>query len=290
VVVTVILSVVVGLLVGVAIGAGGRLVAGRRTRAKGPTPSDLQEAGPTPSDLQEAPDLREAGPTPSDLQEAPDLRGAPASTEAGPASAPAGPASDRDHDRRTLDALWQLQRLELQAARRRDAGLSTAAGSDDGPVGLADAVRQEITRIREEIGTPGGFRSDLRAEPDPAAALLLLRSLQSMLDLVARRSQAFDLHLEGGEPALAVTVLCDDFDGDGTDIGAAGAGLDPAALDPAALDPAALDPAAFDATAFAATDPEASALAGAIGPAGGTLVFGRSADGRVCAHLRVPTT
>ena len=191
----------------------------------------------------------------------------PVPVDGPPAASPEGgsgdgiadpPAAGSDRADRVVSAVWRLQCLDLERSRRREAGLSTAAGTDEGPIGLAQAVEEEIARTREEIGTPGAFRSDLEVEPDPAGALLLLRSVQSTLDFVARRSQAFDLHLHPADGALAVTVVCDDFEGD--------------------------IPAA---SATAGDTPDATAMAEVIASAGAALAFDRDADGRMRAQLRV---
>jgi uncharacterized protein YneF (UPF0154 family) len=173
------------------------------------------------------------------------------------AATPAGADPDAGVDRqgRILDAVWQLQCLDVELERRRQAGLSTASADSGGP-DLAGAVQQEITRIREEIGTPGTFRSYLDAEPDPAVAVLLLRSVQSTLDVVARHAQAFDLELRHRDGRLAVTVLCDDFEGPDPEEGT--------------------------------VDGEAAAIASAVAFAGGTLVFDLDPGGRVRALLSVP--
>ncbi len=170
---------------------------------------------------------------------------------AGSATNGAGHDRRSGRDRRVVDAVWQLQRLELERNRRRNAFLTTAVGPEEGKAGLAQAFRDELIRVREEIGTPGDFHSDLDIEPDPAAALLALRSVQSTLDVLARRAQALDLHLGDGDGALAVTVVCEGSDDS--------------------------QPA----------DRDTAAIAGAITHAGGDLVVDRDSDGRLRARLRV---
>jgi hypothetical protein len=191
----------------------------------------------------------------------------------------AGPGSQ---DRRVLDAVWRLACLDVELERFRAAELSTA-GLESGPVGLAETVEQEIARIREEIGTPGAFESDLPQEPEPAAALLLLRSVQSTLEFVARRCQAFDLrlHLRVHERRLAVTVVCDDFESDSppSDPARSGSGLDGASAG-----------GTTSTVATSTTVTEAAAIVKAISAAGGRLVFDRQADGRMRAQLSVPTS
>jgi hypothetical protein len=209
------------------------------------------------------------------------------------AAAAANPGSTTDvdmtsghasQDRRVLDAVWRLACLDVELERFRAAGLSTAE-LDAGPVGLAQTVEQEIARIREEIGTPGAFECDLDQEPDAAAALLLLRSVQSTLDFVARRCQAFDLRLQlrVHERRLAVTVVCDDFESDPAPADATLGGAPAGGPGPSGA-------GATSTVATSTTVTEAAAIVKAISAAGGRLVFDRQSDGRMRAQLSVPAT
>jgi hypothetical protein len=220
---------------------------------------------------------------------------APAVTEEDtPGGGTEGEPSDAGPDRRgrILDAVWRLQCLDVELDRRRQAGLSTASADSGGP-DLAGAVQQEITRIREEIGTPGSFRSYLDTEPDPAVAVLVLRSVQSTLDVVARRAQAFDLELRRRDGRLLVTVLCDDFEGlvptTGTEPDAV-TGPGDAAPTPAPppSTPGESPPGVVGEAQEATVDDEAAAIAAAVALAGGSLVFDLDLEGRVRASLSVP--
>jgi hypothetical protein len=186
-------------------------------------------------------------------------------------------------DRLVMNAVWRLQCLDMERDRARSARLSTA-DTDSDLVGLAQGVQQEIARIREEIGTPGTFQSDLDREPDAAASLLLLHSVQSTLDFVARRCQAFDLYLNYRihERRVAVTVVCDDFESEAPEDGTEAPEDHTAAYG----DGVGTRPAGVVATSRAVT--EAAAIVGAIKAAGGRLVFDRDASGRMRAQLSVP--
>ncbi|MBO0729966.1 MAG: hypothetical protein J2P57_11955, partial [Acidimicrobiaceae bacterium] len=166
---------------------------------------------------------------------------AAAAAVAADASAPGSPV---------IDAVWALQRLEVSLARRDLARISTAVPEHAAPAGLADALGDEVARIREEIGTPGELQSGLAEEPPPGVALLALRATETLLPILTRRSDAYDVRLTGAGRQVEVAVTCE--------------GADP------------------DEFPDADTDAVAAAIAGA----GGTLSFDRTDDGRVRAWLR----
>ncbi len=165
---------------------------------------------------------------------------APSVPAAGPSADPGGPV---------IDAVWALQHLQVRLARRDLARISTAVQDTDGPGSLADALGEEVTRIREEIGTPGELEADLPEEPPPAVSLLVLRATETLLPILTRRSDAYDLRLTGGGPQVEVTVACEGTEPDGF------------------------------------PDADTDAVAAAIAGAGGTLTFARTDDGRVLARL-----
>jgi hypothetical protein len=159
-----------------------------------------------------------------------------------------------DRYRRVLDATWNVHRLGVEAERRRNAEQTTVAVDLDAPVGLYDALVDEVDRIREEIGTPGTVRGRLRSEPDPAAALLLFRAAQYTLGVLARRTQAFDLNVAEAAGAVTVTVVCEDAD------------------------------------VVEMPGEETTALARAIRPAGADLYVDRDPAGQLRAQLSIPVS
>jgi hypothetical protein len=261
-----------------------RSLSDRRDTAVSDLESELEASRLRLHDTQSKLETAEAERTASELL----LKAA----EAAPATPP-GPAKvrpDRDagshfasQDRLVMNAVWRLQCLDLERDRLRAARLTTADPDGD-LVGLAHGLQQEITRVREEIGTPGTFQSDLDREPDAAASLLLLHSVQSTLDFVARRCQAFDLYLNYRvhERRLAVTIVCDDFESEAPDDEAPGSST------AGNGGPVAGTVHTADAVATSRAVTEAAAIVGAIKPAGGRLVFDRDTDGRMRTHLSVP--
>ncbi|HWG74510.1 MAG TPA: hypothetical protein VG184_10710 [Acidimicrobiales bacterium] len=115
-----------------------------------------------------------------------------------------------------LQALWSLALLDQDRSWRLTMALPQ--GTDDGhrSRSLADALEGEVSRIREETGTPGTLEVSLDDEPGPGDALLVLRCVQGLLAVLARHSQAFDLRVVTGDGRLVATVACDDFDGPDT--------------------------------------------------------------------------
>ena len=149
-----------------------------------------------------------------------------------------------------VDAVWALQQLRLELTRRDLATVSTAV-IESGAVGLAEALAEEVGRIREEIGTPGEFRSELTVEPSTPGALLALRATEVVLAILTRRSDAYDLAVSEEGERIVVSVVCE----------------------------------GADDTAAADTD----AVGELIALAGGRLVVDRDEDGRMRAHLSVPS-
>jgi hypothetical protein len=151
-----------------------------------------------------------------------------------------------------LDALWSLTRIRQEWAGRQTATI----GLTDEPArnawassSLSDVLAEEVARIREDTGTPGTLRLTLPAEPRPADAVLLVLSIQALLDALSRHCQGYDLYVHEWEQRLTAIVVCEGFDGP--------------------------DRVAADA----------SALLGAISPAGGDVTLDRDAQGRLRARL-----
>ncbi|MHB1535653.1 MAG: hypothetical protein ACYC1D_13810 [Acidimicrobiales bacterium] len=203
----------------------GRLVATEAALAGAREPAEVDTASPPPA------------PPP-----VPPARSSPSLTDRRP--------------RQVVEALWALQRWEAESARRQLAKISTLAPDPAAEVGLADALREALARIREEIGTPSDFRSDLSHEPDPVAALLLLRSTEAVLAVLGRCSEAFDVYLHTWEGRVSVVVVCESAD----DIELTG------------------------------PDSPTARIADAIAPAGGDLRVDRDPGDRLRARLSVAVT
>jgi hypothetical protein len=151
-----------------------------------------------------------------------------------------------------LRTLWALALLEQDRTWRLTMALPS--GTDEHRTRtLADALEGEISRIREETGTPGTLVVDLRREPEPGDAVMVLRSIQGLLALLTRHSQAFDLHVGTAANRVVTTVVCEDFDGPDT------------------------------------VADEATALLEALRHSGGELTIDRSDDGRLRARMQFPT-
>lgn len=164
--------------------------------------------------------------------------------EAGRSSAPA--------DAARLKALWSLALLDQDRTWRLT--MAMPQGTDDKPLArnLADALEGEVSRMREETGTPGTLDMALDGEPQPGDALLVLRGVQGMLAVLGRHSQAFDLYVGTDEGCLVATIACDDFDGPDT------------------------------------VADETTALLRAVQPAGGELDIDKDVDGRLRARFILP--
>jgi hypothetical protein len=104
-----------------------------------------------------------------------------------------------------LDSLWELALLEL----RHGWGGEELQGAP----GIAEALAGELTRIREETGTPGNLRTTLDAEPSPGDSLLALKATAGLLAVLVRHTQAYDVVLSGKPERLVVTVTCEGWEG-----------------------------------------------------------------------------
>jgi hypothetical protein len=189
-------------------------------------------------------------------------RSEPTISAADPAVAvPAAPTSeagdDADHGTEaigvpTLSALWALTRIRQEWTSRQSAILSLDEEPPEGQwadATLAAVLEEEVSRIREDTGTPGTLRTALAHEPPAAQSVLLMTSLQALLDALSRHCQGYDLYVHEWEQRLTAIVVCDGFDGP--------------------------DRVAADA---------ASVLA-AIAPAGGELALDRDNKGRLRARI-----
>jgi hypothetical protein len=168
------------------------------------------------------------------------------SGEPGPAPAPA------DRRGEALDALWSLTRIRQDWAGRQTATLGPTGDPGGGSWSsntLGDVLAEEVARIREDTGTPGTLRLALEAEPRPADAVLLVLSIQTLLDTLSRHCQGYDLYVHEWQQRLTAIVVCEGFDGP--------------------------DRVAIDA----------SSVLGAISPAGGDVALDRDAQGRLRARL-----
>jgi hypothetical protein len=174
----------------------------------------------------------------------------------GPAQVSEGGASDvaavGGHLSEALDALWSLTRIRQEWAGRQTAtiGLVDEPGSGTWSSNtLGDVLAEEVARIREDTGTPGTLRLALTDEPRPADAVLLVLSVQALLDALSRHCQGYDLYVHEWEQRLTAIVVCEGFDGP--------------------------DRVATDT----------SSVLGAISPAGGDVTLDRDAQGRLRARL-----
>jgi hypothetical protein len=162
---------------------------------------------------------------------------------------------ESDPNRHVIDAVWSLERLELDGQRQLDMDIIVA------PVEVVDgilvgALQREVERIREEMGTPGELHNELHDDPDGPVGLLMLGAVRLTLGALARHCQAFDLRLEAGEGTLVATVVCEGF-----------------------------EPEAADETSAAV-----GAIATAVAEAGATAVFSPGVDGAARAELSFPVT
>ncbi|HLH47593.1 MAG TPA: hypothetical protein VKV25_10555 [Acidimicrobiales bacterium] len=117
--------------------------------------------------------------------------------------------------RATLQAigvLWDLSELRQDWVRRTQAQLTTAPPDAAGK-GLAGALDLEVTRTREEAGTPGELLATVDEEPSPASALLTLTAVQLLLEAVGRHCDSYHLVASSGEGAVHVALTCEGFDG-----------------------------------------------------------------------------
>lgn len=112
-----------------------------------------------------------------------------------------------------LDVLWALARLKGGWTRRDAAVGSTADIPACPPAGLADALDDEVSRIREETGTPGTVRAVLDTEPSAADSVVVLRAVEALLVAFSRHCEAYDLYVHEWEDRLSAVLVCDGFDG-----------------------------------------------------------------------------
>ncbi len=165
-------------------------------------------------------------------------------------SLPASAPSDRSAE---FESLWALALLEQERAWRLTMALPAGDSGLAHARGLVEVVDAEIARIREETGTPGRLYPSVALEPTAGEAVVALRAVQVLLAAVIRYSDAFDLYLSSDDGGLAATLVCENFDGP--------------------------DSVAEDA----------SALYRAVAPAGGAVDIDRDDEGRLQAHLHLPT-
>lgn len=155
--------------------------------------------------------------------------------------------------RGTLDALWSLALLELERDRRDANAVSTASEQDQPINGLLPSLAEEISRVREGTGTPGTLQTSIESNPTSGVSVLLLRGVQAILAAIGRHCQAYDLTVYPVEGRLVAQIVCEGFDGP--------------------------DAVARDATAVLA----------AVRRGGGDLALDRDEQGRLRAHLSIPT-
>jgi type II secretory pathway pseudopilin PulG len=217
-------------------GAAPSTVAG--ATASDPSPDSGLVAVPAAVIASEPANPEPANPEPANTQ--------PSSTE--PANPEAAPAIDAP----TLSALWALTRIRQEWTSRQSAILSLAEEPPEGQwaaATLGEVLEEEVSRIREDTGTPGTLRTSLPYEPPAAQSVLLMTTLQALLDALSRHCQGYDLYVHEWERRLTAIIVCDGFDGP--------------------------DRVAADATS----------VLSAIAPAGGELALDRDAKGRLRARL-----
>lgn len=151
-----------------------------------------------------------------------------------------------------LEALWALTTLERARAQRYAEAVSTAPARPGHADGLAASLEDEVSRLREEAGTPGSLRVALEAEPRPGDSELLLRSVHTLLGVLSRHCQAYDLYVHEWDERLLAVLVCEGFDGP--------------------------DSVADDATEVLL----------ALAPVDGRLELDRDAQGRLRARLSIP--
>jgi hypothetical protein len=134
-------------------------------------------------------------------------------------------AADTDTGPETSGTVWALTELQQRWARRDEAGLSTAPFDPAGADGLTGGLGLEIERIREEAGTPGDLTLELDVQPAAGLTLLVLRSLQVLLEVVTRRCDSYDLAVRSDETELSTELTCHGFDGGPAVLDDAGAAL-----------------------------------------------------------------
>lgn len=151
-----------------------------------------------------------------------------------------------------LQSLWALALLEQDRAWRLTLALP-GGGDERRSASLHDALEGEISRIREETGTPGSLEVTVTRQPSAGESLMMLRGVQGLLAVLTRYSQAFDLRLDEEGGGLMATVICEQFDGPDT------------------------------------VADEATALLQALRPSQAAIDIDRSDDGRLRARLTLPS-
>jgi hypothetical protein len=154
-------------------------------------------------------------------------------------------------DRAALEGLWRLAVIESRRAWQLTMAQALPGGTG-APASLAGSLAAEVERIREETGTPGTMRSALAAEPAPVEAVLALRAVQTLLAVLSRYCDSYDLALSGDGGKVVATLNCDRF-----------AGGEPVLAD-------------------------ARAVADAVVPCGGSLDLREAPGGQLCARLHLP--
>lgn len=115
------------------------------------------------------------------------------------------------HDR-ALETLWELAELGHARQRSDQVALTPGACPPGGP-GLSGALQLLVERVREEAGIPGELRVELSVQPHAADALIVLQTMQALLDAVARRCDHFAIDLRDRPGRLVAVVLGNGFDG-----------------------------------------------------------------------------
>jgi multidrug efflux pump subunit AcrA (membrane-fusion protein) len=151
-----------------------------------------------------------------------------------------------------LEALWALACLEQGRAWRLTMAMPEETPTVDGPNSLWRTVEREIERIREETGTPGHLSASLPDEMAAGDAVVVLRALQGLMAILARYSDAFDLHLSIEDERVVAGLTCEAFDGPDT------------------------------------VADEATSLLRALGPVQGEIDVDRDEAGRLAARLVIP--
>lgn len=155
-----------------------------------------------------------------------------------------------------IDALWALGDLETRRSGYVSAppGPSGETGQPEPLESLKVGLAAEVTRIREEIGTPGELEMGEFHGLDRGDSLVVVRATQALLAALARHCDAYDLRVEQDTHEARAVVTCERWEGP--------------------------DRSADDM----------SALLKALEPVGGELDLDRDGAGRLRAALTIPVT